>query len=153
MHSSRMMEIWVGVFVALGVAALLVLALKVSNLNDFKGGDGYELTADFRNVGGLKPRAPVTMAGVRIGRVKGIDLDEQSFQARVILEIDSQYDQLPDDTSASILTSGLLGEQYIGLEPGGSDLYLGAGDEILLTQSALVLEQIIGQFLYGKANE
>jgi phospholipid/cholesterol/gamma-HCH transport system substrate-binding protein len=151
MHSSRKIEIWVGVFVVLGLAALLGLALRVSNLNDFAGTDGYEVTAFFQNIGGLKEKAPVSLAGVQIGRVKSIALDQQSFQAKVTLSIRPDFDELPEDTSASILTAGLLGEQYIGLEPGGSDVALGPGDTITLTQSALVLEQIIGQFLYSKA--
>jgi phospholipid/cholesterol/gamma-HCH transport system substrate-binding protein len=151
MQSSRTVEIWVGVFVALGLLALFVLAMRVSNLNDFNEPEGYQLTAYFRNVGGLKVRAPVSMAGVRIGRVTGIELDQDSFKAKVTLAIRPDHDQLPEDTSAAILTSGLLGEQYIGLEPGGSDLNLRPGERIQYTQSALVLEQIIGQFLYSKA--
>jgi phospholipid/cholesterol/gamma-HCH transport system substrate-binding protein len=153
MYTSRKVEIWVGVFVTLGMAALFGLAIGVSNITEFREPSGYTLTAHFQNIGGLKAKAPVTMAGVRVGRVTGIELDESNFQAKVSLLIYSRYDQLPDDTSASILTSGLLGEQYVGLEPGGSDLYLTEGDEITLTQSALVLEQIIGQFLFSKASE
>ncbi len=152
MQSQRTLELWVGIFVALGLAALFVLALRVSNLNDFTGQDGYEVIAEFQNIGGLRVRAPVTMAGVKVGQVKSIELDEQSFLARVVLSIDPRYDELPDDTSASILTSGLLGEQFIGLEPGGSPMFLEDGDEIMLTQSALVLEKIIGQFLYNMAS-
>lgn len=151
MQSSRSIEIWVGVFAALGLLALFVLAMRVSNLNDFNEPDGYELTAYFQNIGGLKVRAPVSLAGVRIGRVTAIELDEQTFQAKVTLTIQREHDQLPDDTSAAILTSGLLGEQFVGLEPGGSDMNLQAGARIQYTQSALVLENIIGQFLYNKA--
>lgn len=151
MHSSRKIEIWVGIFVVLGLAALLGLALRVSNLNDFAGGDGYQVSAFFQNIGGLKEKAPVSLAGVQIGRVTSIELDERTFQAKVTMSIRPEVDELPEDTSASILTAGLLGEQYIGLEPGGSDVALSAGDTITLTQSALVLEQIIGQFLYSKA--
>ncbi|HEX5514682.1 MAG TPA: outer membrane lipid asymmetry maintenance protein MlaD [Gammaproteobacteria bacterium] len=151
MQSSRVVEIWVGLFAVLGLLALFVLAMRVSNLNDFNEPEGYKLTAYFQNIGGLKVKAPVTVAGVRIGRVAGIELDEQSFKAKVTLAIRPGYDQLPDDSSAAILTSGLLGEQYIGLEPGGSDTYLKAGQRIEYTQSALVLENIIGQFLYSKA--
>jgi phospholipid/cholesterol/gamma-HCH transport system substrate-binding protein len=151
MQSSRALEIWVGLFAALGLLALFVLAMRVSNLNDFSEPEGYDLTAYFQNIGGLKVKAPVTMAGVRIGRVTGIELDEGTFRAKVTLAIRPDYDRLPEDTSAAILTSGLLGEQYVGLEPGGSDINLKAGERIQYTQSALVLEQIIGQFLYSKA--
>ena len=148
MQSSRTLEIWVGLFVALGLLALFVLAMWVSNLNDFREPEGYTLTAYFQNIGGLKVKAPVTLAGVRIGRVTGIELDQESFTAKVTLAIAPQFNQLPDDSSAAILTSGLL---FIGLEPGGSDMYLKGGDRIEYTQSALVLENIIGQFLYSKA--
>ena len=149
--TSKGVEIGVGLFVALGLAALLMLAMKVSNLSESSVNDGYELTARFDNIGGLKVRSPVTMAGVRIGRVSEIGFDSQTYEAVVNLTIDSKYDQLPDDTSASIFTAGLLGEQYIGLEAGGSLQFLGDKDEIKLTQSAVVLEQIIGQFLYNRA--
>ena len=151
MQSTRKIEIWVGLFVVLALAALFGLAMRVSNLSGFERAEGYEVTAYFQNIGGLKARAPVTLAGVPVGRVKNIVLDEQTFQAKVTLTIRSDFDQLPDDSSASILTSGLLGEQFIGLEPGGSEDNLKGGDTIMLTQSALVLEQIIGQFLYSKA--
>jgi phospholipid/cholesterol/gamma-HCH transport system substrate-binding protein len=151
MQSSRRVEIWVGLFAALGLFALFVLAMRVSNLNDFSEPDGYNLTAYFDNIGGLKPKAPVTVAGVRVGRVAAIELDQETFKAKVTLAIRPDYDQLPEDTAAAILTSGLLGEQYIGLEPGGSDMYLKGGERIQFTQSALVLENIIGQFLYSKA--
>ncbi len=149
--TSKGVEIGVGLFVALGLAALLMLAMKVSNLSESSVNDGYELTARFDNIGGLKVRSPVTMAGVRIGRVSEIGFDSQTYEAVVNLTIDSKYDQLPDDTSASIFTAGLLGEQYVGLEAGGSLQFLGDKDEIKLTQSAVVLEQIIGQFLYNRA--
>lgn len=151
MYATRRLELWVGFFVALGLVAVFFLAMRVSNLSGFQEPGGYTLTAYFSNVGGLKPQAPVTMAGVRVGRVTAIQLDERSFQARVTLKVESQFDELPEDTSASILTSGLLGEQYLGLEPGGSDQFLAEGDTISYTQSALVLEQIIGQFLFSKA--
>lgn len=143
----------VGLFVALGLGALLVLALKVSNISRLTEQEGYPVYARFDNIGGLKPRSPVTMAGVRIGRVHDIEFDEQNFQAVVELRIDPRFRQIPDDTSAAILTAGLLGEQYIGLEAGGSLEVLEPGSELLLTQSALVLEQIIGQFLFSKASE
>lgn len=151
MQSSRTLEIWVGLFAALGLLALFVLAMRVSNLSDFNEPDGYALTAYFQNIGGLKVKSPVTMAGVRIGRVVAIELDEKTFQAKVTLEILPEFDQLPEDTSAAIQTSGLLGEQFIGLEPGGSEDNLKPGARIEYTQSALVLENIIGQFLYSKA--
>jgi phospholipid/cholesterol/gamma-HCH transport system substrate-binding protein len=150
MQTSRSVEIWVGIFVALGAAALLGLALRVSNLTEFQEGPSYELTAQFANVGGLKVRAPVTVAGVRVGRVKAIDLDPSSLRAKVTLSILAQYDQLPEDTSASILTAGLLGDQYIGLQPGAPEFFLEPGDEIQYTQSAMVLEQLISRFLFSQ---
>ncbi len=152
MHN-RTLEIGVGVFVALGLAALLMLAMKVSNLGALSGDGGYELSARFDNIGGLKVRSPVTMAGVRIGRVLDISFDNETYEAVARFAIEPQYNRLPKDTSASIFTAGLLGEQYLGLEPGGEEDFLQAGDEIRMTQSAVVLEQIIGQFLYSKASE
>jgi phospholipid/cholesterol/gamma-HCH transport system substrate-binding protein len=149
--TSKGLEIGVGLFVALGLAALLMLAMKVSNLSESSGDDGYELTARFDNIGGLKVRSPVTMAGVRVGRVSEIGFDGRTYEAVVTLTINSKYDRLPADTSASIFTAGLLGEQYIGLEAGGAQNFLQNKDEIKLTQSAVVLEQIIGQFLYNRA--
>lgn len=153
MVQTRTVEIAVGAFVAAGLGALFVLAMKVSTIGALDVADGYELVARFDNVGGLKVRAPVTVGGVRVGRVVAIDYDMDRYEAVVRLRIDRRYDRLPVDTSASILTAGLLGEQYVGLEPGGEERYLGDGDEIRLTQSALVLEKIIGQFLYSKAAE
>ncbi len=148
---NRTIEIGVGLFVALGIAALFMLAMQVSNLGSIVSGSGdsYTITATFENVGGLKERAPVTVSGVRVGRVDAIDYDLEAYEAVVILRIDSAYDRFPEDTAASIFTSGLLGEQYIALEPGGSMENLEEGDRVQLTQSALVLEQIIGQFLYS----
>lgn len=143
----------VGVFMAAALAALFFLAMKVSNLGTFTAGDVYQVTARFENVGGLKVKAPVTMAGVEVGRVQEIGYDPKTFQAVVTLGIHSRYDEIPDDTFAKILTAGLLGEQYIGLEPGGSLRNLTNGDRITLTQSALVLEDIIGQFIFSKAQE
>ncbi|HEY5791300.1 MAG TPA: outer membrane lipid asymmetry maintenance protein MlaD [Gammaproteobacteria bacterium] len=153
MHASRALEIGVGLFVAAGLAALFVLAMKVSNLSALGTPDGYEVLARFDNVGGLKVRAPVTAGGVRVGRVAGIEYDSQRYEAVVRLAIEPQFDRLPADTSASIYTAGLLGEQYISLEPGGDERFLKAGDLIKLTQPALVLEQVIGQFLFDKAAE
>jgi phospholipid/cholesterol/gamma-HCH transport system substrate-binding protein len=151
--SNRTIEIWVGLFVALGIAALFMLAMQASNLSTLTTGDGYVITAGFENVGGLKERSPVTVSGVRVGRVEAIDYDPVSFEAVVSMRIDAQHDSFPQDTSASIYTSGLLGEQYVALEPGGAMENLVAGDRLQLTQSALVLEQIIGQFLYSTAAE
>jgi phospholipid/cholesterol/gamma-HCH transport system substrate-binding protein len=133
--------------VALGLAAFLLLALKVSDLTSIGNDQGYRITARFENIGGLKVRAPVTLGGVRIGRVIGIDLDPKSYEAVATLSIELRYDRLPTDSGASILTSGLLGEQYVGLEPGGMDSHLKEGSVIKLTQSALVLEKLIGRVL------
>ncbi|BDZ74212.1 MAG: outer membrane lipid asymmetry maintenance protein MlaD [Methylophaga sp.] len=151
MMQSKSTEITVGMFVAAGIAALFMLAMKVSNLGDLTEESGYELIAEFENIGGLKVRSPVTMAGVRVGRVTNITLDPQTFDAKVTLNMYPQFDNIPLDTSASIYTSGLLGEQYIGLVAGAEDESLKNGDVITLTQPALVLEQVIGQFLYSKA--
>jgi phospholipid/cholesterol/gamma-HCH transport system substrate-binding protein len=148
---SKTVEIGVGVFVALGLAALLMLAMKVSNLAELTTSDGYQLSARFENIGGLKVRAPVTMAGVRVGRVTEIGFDDHSYEAVVHFSVNPRYARIPLDTSASIYTAGLLGEQYIGLEAGGDENFLTDGGQIMLTQSAIVLEQVIGQFLYNKA--
>ncbi|MEN8170268.1 MAG: outer membrane lipid asymmetry maintenance protein MlaD [Pseudomonadota bacterium] len=153
MMQSRSVEIWVGLFVAAGLAALFMLAMQVSNLSMLGDDAGYDVTARFENIGSLKIRSPVTMAGVRVGRVSNIGFDPQTFEGVVTLHISSNYDQLPADTSANIFTAGLLGEQYVGLEPGGEEEMLEQGSEIMLTQSALVLEQLIGQFLFSKASE
>ncbi|MDH3560759.1 MAG: outer membrane lipid asymmetry maintenance protein MlaD [Gammaproteobacteria bacterium] len=153
MGHSRIVELWVGLFVAAGMAALFMLAMQVSNLSNNISGETYNITAAFENVGGLKVRSPVTMSGVRVGRVDSIDYDTRAYEAVVTLSIDSRYNSLPQDTSASIFTAGLLGEQYIALEPGGSETNLSEGDRLRLTQSALVLEQLIGQFLYNQAGK
>lgn len=150
MQNTRTIEITVGVFVALGLAALLMLAMKVANLSQFTSHDGYRLRAFFDNVGGLQVRAPVKMGGVTVGRVVGIGYDSTRFQAEVTMSIDPRYDHIPTDTAANIYTAGLLGEQYIGLEPGGEDTSLKAGDELQMTQSALVLEKALQEFLYNK---
>ena len=138
---------------AAGLIALFFLAMKVSNLSAVSTGDGYRLTARFDNVGSLKAKAPVSMAGVRIGRVEAIAFDRETYEAVVTLHIDETYDTIPDDTFANIFTAGLLGEQYVGLDPGAAEAFLSGGDQIAHTQSALVLEQMIGQFLYSKAEE
>ena len=151
--SSRRIEIMVGLFVAAAVAAFFMLALKVSNMSSYGNGDSYELIARFDNIGGLKVRSPVAAGGVRIGRVSDIQYNSETYEAVVRMSIDAKYDKFPLDTAASVLTSGLLGEQFVGLEPGAEEDFLKNGDSIDLTQSALVLEQIIGQFLYSKADE
>jgi phospholipid/cholesterol/gamma-HCH transport system substrate-binding protein len=153
MASTRTVEILVGAFMVLGFVALFFLAMKVSNLSAAAGGDGYLLTARFENIGSLKVRSPVTMAGVRLGRVEDIVFDQDTYQAVVTMRIEEQFDRIPADTFANIFTAGLLGEQYIGLDPGGSMDYLRQGDQIEFTQSALVLERMIGQFLFSKAEE
>lgn len=146
------MDLWVGVFVAAGLGALLILALKVGNLASANMADSYTVEAHFENIGGLKVRAPVKSAGVVVGRVADIHFDSQKYEAVVMLRLDKQY-PFPKDTFASIMTSGLLGEQYIALEAGGDPARLKEGDKVLKTQSAVVLENLIGQFLYGKASE
>ncbi|MFP4648421.1 MAG: outer membrane lipid asymmetry maintenance protein MlaD [Halorhodospira sp.] len=145
--SQRLVEIWVGVFVAVGLGALLVLALQVSGLTELRQEPGYRVTAKFDNIGSLREKAPVSMAGVRVGRVESTGLDPKTHQATVRMRIDKRFDSIPADSTAAIYTAGLLGEQYIGLEPGWEDEALGDGDQIQDTQSAVVLERIIGQFI------
>ena len=144
------LDFWVGLFVLLGLIAVLFLALKVGNMSSLSFQASYPVKLKFDNIGGLKVRAPVKSAGVVVGRVTSIGFDTNTYQAVVTIGIDQQY-PFPKDTSAKILTSGLLGEQYIGLEPGGDSEMLKAGDTISMTQSAIVLENLIGQFLYSKA--
>lgn len=151
MFHSRWLEVIVGVFVAMGLAALFILAMKVSNLSAFSDQSGYSLEARFDNIGGLKVQAPVTMAGVRVGRVESIAVDAETFEAVVQLTIYDDYNNLPKDTGASIFTSGLLGEQYIALEAGGAMENMQPNDRFKVTQSALVLEELIGQFLLNAA--
>jgi len=149
----KTLDVWVGLFVLLGAAALVFLALKAGNMSSFSFNQKtYSITSKFDNIGGLKPRAPVKSAGVVVGRVDAIRFDDKTFQASVTLNMDERY-QFPKDSSAKILTSGLLGEQYIGIEPGGDVKNLAAGDTIKMTQSAIVLENLISQFLYSKAAE
>ncbi len=149
--SKKSIEILVGLFVMLGALALLFLALKAANLASFSnGGETYAVTARFDNIGGLKPRAPVRSAGVNVGRVTAITLDAQTYQGVATLEIRKDI-LFPKDSSAKILTAGLLGDQYIGIEPGGDPNNLAQGDVITQTQSAVVLENLIGQFLFNKA--
>ena len=145
-------DLWFGAFVAAGFAALMVLALKVGNLGAERATETYRVEARFDNIGGLKVRGPVRSAGVLVGRVAEIHFDNDRYQARVVLALDKRY-AFPKDTSASILTSGLLGETYIGLEAGGEEKKLANGDRITLTQSAVVLERLIGQFLFNKAQD
>jgi phospholipid/cholesterol/gamma-HCH transport system substrate-binding protein len=145
-------DLWVGIFVALGVAALLGLAIKVGNLTSSNLGDTYTVTAAFENIGGLKPQAPIKSAGVVVGRVDNIRFDTKSYEAVVTLKIDQRY-PFPKDTFANIYTAGLLGEQYLGLEAGGEEESLKDGDRIQQTQDAVVLEKMISQFLYNKASE
>jgi phospholipid/cholesterol/gamma-HCH transport system substrate-binding protein len=146
----NIVDFWVGLFVLVGFAALLFLALKAGNMSTFSFSKTYSVSAVFDNIGGLKPRAPVKSAGVVVGRVASIDFDDQNYQAKVTLNLDEKF-HFPKDSSARILTSGLLGEQYIGLEAGGDEKLLGENSKITQTQSAIVLESLISQFLYSKA--
>lgn len=153
MINRKSLELWVGLFVAAGLLALAMLAFKVGNLTTADVVDGYKVKANFDNVGGLKIKAAVTVAGVRVGRVTGIAFDSNKYQATVTMDLDGKYKNIPVDSSATILTSGLLGDQYVGLEPGGAEEYLKDGDAIRTTQSALVLEKLVGQVIFNKANE
>lgn len=144
------LDLWVGMFVVAGAVALALLAFKVGNLSTYNVSDTYQLQAYFSNIGGLKPQASIRSAGVLVGRVSGITLDTERYEAKVIMSIDSRY-KFPKDTFANILTSGLLGEQYIGLAPGGDSEMLKGGDVVKRTQSAVVLEDMIGKFIYNKA--
>lgn len=145
-----LLDFWVGLFVLVGIVALLFLALKAGNMSAFSFAKTYQVKAAFDNIGGLKVRAPVKSAGVVVGRVSQILFDDKTYQASVVLDMDQRY-QFPKDSSAKILTSGLLGEQYIGLEPGADEKNLASGDVIRQTQSAVVLENLIGQFINSKA--
>ena len=146
------LDLWVGLFVVAGIVALLFLTLKVGSMNAVSTSDSYEVVARFENIGGLKARAPIKSAGVVVGRVVDVSFDNETYEAAVTLRLDKRY-AFPKDTIAAIMTSGLLGEQYIGLEAGGDTEKLKDKDRILITQSAVVLENLIGQFLYGKAQE
>lgn len=150
MMKRKALDLWVGVFVAMGLGALLFLALKVGNLASFSATETYLVKANFDNIGGLKKRAPVKSAGVVVGRVEDIVFDTETYEATVSFSIDKQYG-FPKDTSAKILTAGLLGEQYIGLAAGGDSAKLKSGDKLKLTQSAVVLENLISQFMFNKA--
>ncbi len=147
MRKQTKVEIWVGIFVLMSLMALSYIAFQVSNFSSWKERPTYEVSALFDNIGGLKTRAPLKLSGVVIGRVTAIEIDPVSFKARVHMKINQEFNQLPVDSSVSILTSGLLGDQYVGLDPGGDEEFLEQGSEIEMTQSAMVLEELIGQFL------
>jgi len=145
-------DLWVGLFVVAGIAALVMLAMKVGNLSTYNMSESYQVQAYFSNIGGLKPKASIKSAGVLVGRVTEITLDTERYEAKVSMSLDKRY-QFPKDTFANILTSGLLGEQYIGLMPGGDTEMIKDGGQIKKTQSAVVLEDLIGKFIYNKAEE
>jgi phospholipid/cholesterol/gamma-HCH transport system substrate-binding protein len=147
-----MVDLWVGLFVAVGIGALLFLALKAGNVDSIIKSQGYSVSAEFDNIGGLKAKAPVKSAGVIVGRVSSVNFSNQSLRAVVKLDLDERF-QFPKDSSASMLTAGLLGDQFVGIDPGGSLENLVEGDRLRITQSAIVLEKVIGQFLYGKMSE
>lgn len=151
MQHSKTQDTLVGLFVAVGIAALFYMALQVSNLGSYSAGDSYTVIARFQNSGGLKVKSPVSVAGVRIGRVSKITLDKQSHESVVEMNIDSQYDNLPSDSGASIYTAGLLGEQYINIDPGSSEDFLKNKSTLDITSSAIVLEEMIGKFMLNKA--
>lgn len=153
MQQTRTMEVGTGLFALLGLGALFFLTTQTTGSDDFDVDDTFEVTARFDNVGSLKPRAPVSMSGVTVGRVTGVEFDPVALEAVVTLVIDSRYDEIPDDSDASILTAGLLGSQYIGLQAGGSPMYLEEGGEIEYTQSAVILENLIGKFLLRGGSE
>ena len=147
MQQTRTVELGTGLFALLGMGALFFLTTQTTGGEDFSADETFKITARFDNVGSLRARAPVSMSGVTIGRVTRIEFDPAALEAVVTMDIDSRYDQIPEDSDASILTAGLLGSQYVGLQAGGSEFYLENGSEILLTQSAIVLESLIGKFL------
>lgn len=153
MRNSKTLEVIVGLFVVAGLLSLAFLAYRVSKVNQVATKDSYELRANFESVSGLKEQAPVSMAGVKIGFVKSISLSIEDYDAEVVMVIDEQFNQMPTDTSASILTAGILGEKYVGLDAGGSDEFLKDGDAIELTKSSLVIERLIDQFLYDFSNK
>ena len=153
MRATRAIELGTGMFVLLGFAALFFLVTQITNREIGFGDTGYRLTASFEQVGGLKPGAPVSMSGVTVGRVESIDYDFTSYQAKVVLRINGSYDRIPDDSDASIFTAGLLGGQYVGISPGGSETFFKDGDRIEFTQSAIVLENLISKFLFSRAGE
>ena len=152
MQNNKSLDFWVGLFVLLGAVAFLFLALRVGNMGSMSLNDSYSVSAKFDNIGGLKPRAPIKSAGVVVGRIGDITFDDHTFQAIVNMQMDNRY-KFPKDSSAKILTSGLLGEQYVGIDPGGDVNLLASGDKIKMTQSAIILENLISQFLFSKAAE
>ena len=152
MARDRKIEVAVGLFVAAGLAALLMLAVRVGNLTLQSDSGSYRVMARFENIGGLRVRAPVSMSGIRIGQVVALGFDPETYEAVATLEIEGRYDRVPADSSASIFTAGLLGEQYISISPGADEEFLAPGDEIGLTQSAMILERLIGQFLFDRAS-
>ena len=153
MQQTRSVEIGTGLFVLLGMSALFFMTMQTTGGDKFSADDTYEVEAYFENVGSLKSRAPVAMSGVTIGRVTSVTFDPDRLQARVTFEIDSRYGKIPDDSDASILTAGLLGSQYIGLQAGGSDTNLEEGSEVFFVQDAIVLENLIGKFLVSSGSE
>lgn len=148
MQQTRAVELGTGLFVLLGLAALFFLITQTTGSDAFSGGESYTVSARFSNVGSLKERAPVAMSGVTIGRVRTVEFDPVGLEAIVTFEIDEQFSQIPEDSDASILTAGLLGSQYIGLQAGGSDFYLEEGSEVQFTQSAIVIENLISKYLF-----
>jgi phospholipid/cholesterol/gamma-HCH transport system substrate-binding protein len=153
MQQTRSVELGTGLFVVLGFAALFFLTTQTTGSETFSGAETYEVQARFQNVGNLKTRAPVSMSGVTIGRVRSVELDPEQLNAVVTFVIDNRYDEIPDDSDASILTAGLLGSQFIGLQPGGSDTYLADGSEIQFTQSAVVIENLISKYLFNSGSD
>jgi len=153
MQQTRSVELGTGLFVLLGMAALFFLTTQTTGSQGFSAAEAFSVTARFENVGSLKDRAPVAMSGVTIGRVTSVEFDPLMLNAEVTFQIDSRFDQIPDDSDASILTAGLLGSQYIGLQAGGSDLYLEEGSEIQFTQSAIVIENLISKYLFNSGGD
>ncbi|MEJ8567123.1 outer membrane lipid asymmetry maintenance protein MlaD [Elongatibacter sediminis] len=153
MRANYKVEIASGIFLFLGVAALVWLALRATDYGQEIGDETYTITARFSNIGDLRDRAPVKIGGVTVGLVRDVELDPITFEAVVHMDIASRFDEIPSDTGASVLTSGVLGDRYVGLEPGGAPDYLAEGDELFVTQSAMVLEQIIGKYLFNTGKE
>ena len=153
MRANYKVELASGIFLLLGIAALVWLATRATDYGQDIGKETYQVTARFQNVGDLRLRAPVKIGGVTVGLVDGVELDPVTFEAIVTMKLASRFDEIPDDTGASVLTSGVLGDRYIGLEPGGSPEMLSVGDELFITQSAIVLEQVVGKFLFNAGGE
>jgi phospholipid/cholesterol/gamma-HCH transport system substrate-binding protein len=153
MESTRTRELGTGLFILLGFAALLFLATQTTDLDQYIDDSGYRITARFSDVAGLKVRAPVTLAGVNVGRVESIQFDNDRLDAVVVMRIRSEFNQIPDDSDAGIITAGLLGSKYIGIGPGGADTYFAEGSEVEITQSAVVLEDLIGKFMFSQSGQ